>query len=107
MGAAGLPERRLDFQGFGWVRRLVRSALAALPLDAPVLVAFSGGLDSTVLLDALSESPGLPRPFPAIDVRRQFSVLPKLEALAVVHGDQVCSNDDLIRNTPADGLVGA
>jgi 3-oxoacyl-(acyl-carrier-protein) synthase III len=39
------------------------------------------------------------RPYPEIDVRRQFSVLPKLEALAAVHGDQVCSNDDLIRNT--------
>ena len=39
------------------------------------------------------------RPFPAVDVRRHFSVLPRLEALAAVHGDQVCSNDDLIRNT--------
>ena len=39
------------------------------------------------------------RPFPAIDVRQRFSVLPRLEALAAVHGDQVCGNDDLIRNT--------
>jgi len=39
------------------------------------------------------------RPFPEIDVRRQFTVMPRLEALAAVHGDQVCSNDDLIRNT--------
>ena len=39
------------------------------------------------------------RPFPAIDVRQRFSVLPRLESLAAVHGDQVCSNDDLIRNT--------
>ncbi len=38
------------------------------------------------------------RPFPAIDVRR-LSVLPRLEALAVAHGDQVCTNDDLIRNS--------
>jgi 3-oxoacyl-(acyl-carrier-protein) synthase III len=38
------------------------------------------------------------RPFPAIDVRRQFAVQPRLESLAVVHGDQACSNDDLIRN---------
>jgi 3-oxoacyl-[acyl-carrier-protein] synthase-3 len=38
------------------------------------------------------------RPFPAIDVRRQFAVPPRLESLAAVHGDQVCSNDDLIRN---------
>ena len=39
------------------------------------------------------------RPFPAVDVRQRFSVLPRLESLAAVHGDQVCSNDDLIRNT--------
>jgi 3-oxoacyl-(acyl-carrier-protein) synthase III len=38
------------------------------------------------------------RPFPEIDVRRRFAVLPRLEALVAVHGDQVCSNDDLIRN---------
>jgi 3-oxoacyl-(acyl-carrier-protein) synthase III len=39
------------------------------------------------------------RPFPEIDVRRQFAVLPRLESLAAVHGDQVCSNADLIRNS--------
>ncbi|NEK56450.1 ketoacyl-ACP synthase III [Geodermatophilus sabuli] len=39
------------------------------------------------------------RPFPEIDVRRQFTVMPRIEALTAVHGDQVCSNDDLIRNT--------
>jgi 3-oxoacyl-[acyl-carrier-protein] synthase-3 len=39
------------------------------------------------------------RPFPEVDVRRRFSVLPRLESLAAVHGDQVCSNDDLIRNS--------
>jgi 3-oxoacyl-(acyl-carrier-protein) synthase III len=39
------------------------------------------------------------RPFPAIDVRATFRVMPRLEAMAAVHGDQVCSNDDLIRNT--------
>jgi 3-oxoacyl-[acyl-carrier-protein] synthase-3 len=31
-------------------------------------------------------------------VRRQLAVPPRLESMAVVHGDQVCSNDDLIRN---------
>ncbi|MCV2489274.1 ketoacyl-ACP synthase III [Geodermatophilus sp. YIM 151500] len=39
------------------------------------------------------------RPYPEIDVRRRFTVMPRLEALAAVHGDQVCDNDDLIRNT--------
>lgn len=38
------------------------------------------------------------RPYAAIDIRRQFTVMPRIEALAVVHGDQVCSNEDLIRN---------
>jgi len=34
-----------------------------------------------------------------VNVREQFSVMPKIEALAVVHGELVCSNDDLIRNS--------
>lgn len=38
------------------------------------------------------------RPYPAIAVRTHFTVMPRIEALAVVHGDQACSNDDLIRN---------
>jgi 3-oxoacyl-[acyl-carrier-protein] synthase-3 len=39
------------------------------------------------------------RPFPVIDVRQQFTVLPRLESLAAVHGDQVVTNDDLVRNS--------
>jgi 3-oxoacyl-[acyl-carrier-protein] synthase III len=39
------------------------------------------------------------RPFPEIDVQRQFTVMPRLESLAAVHGDQVCTNDDLVRNS--------
>ena len=38
------------------------------------------------------------RPFDAVNVRSHFTVMPRIEALAVVHGDRVCSNDDLIRN---------
>ena len=38
------------------------------------------------------------RPYPPVTVRTQFSVMPRIEALAVVHGDLVCSNEDLIRN---------
>jgi 3-oxoacyl-(acyl-carrier-protein) synthase III len=38
------------------------------------------------------------RPYPAVDVRTAFSVMPRIEALAVVHGDVVCSNEDLVRN---------
>jgi 3-oxoacyl-(acyl-carrier-protein) synthase III len=39
------------------------------------------------------------RPYPAVNVRSQFSVMPKIEALAVVHGELGCSNEDLIRNS--------
>ncbi|MGO9909809.1 MAG: 3-oxoacyl-ACP synthase III family protein [Acidimicrobiales bacterium] len=38
------------------------------------------------------------RPYPPVDVRSHFSVMPRIEALAVVHGDVVCTNEDLIRN---------
>ena len=38
------------------------------------------------------------RPYPAVNVRAQFSVMPRIEALAVVHGEQICTNEDLIRN---------
>ena len=39
------------------------------------------------------------RPYPAVDVRKSFKILPKIEALAVMRGEILCSNDDLIRNT--------
>jgi 3-oxoacyl-[acyl-carrier-protein] synthase-3 len=39
------------------------------------------------------------RPYPAIDVRNDFVVQPRIEAIAAAHGDQVCTNEDLIRNS--------
>jgi len=38
------------------------------------------------------------RPYPPVRVRSQFLVMPRIEALAVLHGDLVCTNDDVIRN---------
>ena len=38
-------------------------------------------------------------PYPAVHVPTAFSVWPRIEALAVVKGEHVCTNDDLIRNT--------
>ena len=38
------------------------------------------------------------RPYPAVDVASDFAVMPRIEALAVVHGDRACTNEDLIRN---------
>ncbi len=37
-------------------------------------------------------------PYPPVRVREAFGIQPKLEALAVVRGEHVCSNDDVIRN---------
>jgi 3-oxoacyl-[acyl-carrier-protein] synthase III len=39
------------------------------------------------------------RPYPEIDVRAQFTVMPRIEALTAIHGDQVITNDDLVRNS--------
>lgn len=39
------------------------------------------------------------RPYPTLDVAARFRVPPRLEALAVVHGELVCTNEDLIRNS--------
>ena len=39
------------------------------------------------------------RPYPALQVRKQMAVQPRIEALAAVHGELVCTNEDLIRNT--------
>jgi 3-oxoacyl-(acyl-carrier-protein) synthase III len=37
-------------------------------------------------------------PYPPVDVRRRFAVMPRLEALAVYKGERACTNEDLIRN---------
>ncbi|ALE74664.1 3-ketoacyl-ACP synthase [Pseudonocardia sp. EC080610-09] len=39
------------------------------------------------------------RPLPPVRVREAFAVQPKVEALAVVRGEHVCSNDDVVRNS--------
>ena len=48
---------------------------------------------------AVSEQRHPVRPYPAVDVRESFRVLPRVEALAAVTGEHACTNDDLIRNT--------
>ncbi|MCZ2848534.1 3-oxoacyl-ACP synthase III family protein [Modestobacter sp. VKM Ac-2978] len=71
------------------------------PRDAEVrafLRRLDAGVRSRPAAPARESRPPV-RPFPEIDVRRQFAVLPRLESLAAVHGDQVCSNEDLIRNS--------
>jgi 3-oxoacyl-[acyl-carrier-protein] synthase-3 len=39
------------------------------------------------------------RPYPPVRVRETFAVAPVLEALSVVRGELVCTNDDVIRNS--------
>jgi 3-oxoacyl-[acyl-carrier-protein] synthase III len=39
------------------------------------------------------------RPYPAIDVRNDLAVQPRIEAISAAHGDQVCTNEDIIRNS--------
>lgn len=39
------------------------------------------------------------RPYPAIDVRNDLAVQPRIEAIAAVHGELACTNEDLIRNS--------
>ncbi len=38
------------------------------------------------------------KPFPPVEVRKQFAVMPRLEALTVYKGEHGCTNEDLIRN---------
>jgi 3-oxoacyl-[acyl-carrier-protein] synthase-3 len=37
-------------------------------------------------------------PYPAVQVRERFAILPRVEALAVVKGEHACTNEDLVRN---------
>jgi 3-oxoacyl-[acyl-carrier-protein] synthase-3 len=47
---------------------------------------------------APSESRPPQSPYPPVTVAKRFSVLPRLEALAVYKGERACTNEDLIRN---------
>ena len=38
------------------------------------------------------------RPYPPVMVRQKFTVMPRIEALAASPGEQICTNEDLIRN---------
>ena len=39
------------------------------------------------------------RPYPAMDVRNDLAVQPRILAISAAHGDQVCTNEDIIRNS--------
>jgi 3-oxoacyl-(acyl-carrier-protein) synthase III len=96
---------------YPWDRSQVELAEAGDLKDDDYVVAFhprdkevraflrrlAGGVPIRPVAPARESRPPV-RPFPAIDVRRHFAVPPRLESLAAVHGDRVCTNDDLIRN---------
>jgi 3-oxoacyl-[acyl-carrier-protein] synthase III len=47
----------------------------------------------------VAAEPRQPRtPYPPVEVRQRFAILPRLEALAVYEGEIPCTNEDLIRN---------
>lgn len=49
---------------------------------------------------AVQDAPVEPvRPLPPVRVREDVAVQPKVEALAVVRGEHVCTNDDVVRNS--------
>jgi 3-oxoacyl-[acyl-carrier-protein] synthase III len=39
------------------------------------------------------------QPYPPVEVRKRFQILPRVEAIAVYEGEVACTNEDLIRNT--------
>jgi 3-oxoacyl-[acyl-carrier-protein] synthase-3 len=38
------------------------------------------------------------RPYAPVDVRARFTIMPRIEAVAVYKGERPCTNDDLVRN---------
>ncbi len=100
---------------YPWDRSKVRLKAVGDLVDDDVVVTFrprnldvlrfinrmkkSGGqASSTAAKQTAAPSVQPIRPYPPTDVRRAYKVLPKIEALAVVKGEIVCSNEDLIRN---------
>ena len=72
------------------------------PRDREVQLFLSRVAAGTAAKTARSAAPEVHapiRPYPAIDVRNDFQVQPRIEAIAAVHGDLVCTNEDLIRNS--------
>jgi 3-oxoacyl-[acyl-carrier-protein] synthase III len=64
--------------------QFIRRAKSGRPVARPVPVA--------------AEARKPMKPYPPVEVRRRFSVLPRLESLAVYEGEVACTNEDLIRN---------
>lgn len=99
---------------YPWDRsKVVLKAVGELEDDDVVVMFRPRSLDVLRFVNKLKKQTGAPepvakqtaapsvppiRPYPPTDVRKKYAVLPKIEALAVVKGEIVCSNEDLIRN---------
>jgi len=62
-------------------------------------VAASGQTRRKTAAPAATEVCAPIRPYPAIDVRNDLAVHPRIQSIAAVHGELVCTNEDLIRNS--------
>ncbi len=76
------------------VLRFVRKVKAATASGAGSVTTRASTLSTKQTVEAREPI----RPYPAVDVGRSFAVKPKIEALAIVKGEYICTNDDLIRN---------
>jgi 3-oxoacyl-(acyl-carrier-protein) synthase III len=66
------------------------------------VLAFIDRVKSGTVPTRISRTPAPPvapeRPYPPVKVREAFRVQPKIESLAVVRGEHVCANTDVVRN---------
>ena len=78
--------------------RKVKAATAAVAGDAAKMdrtpAVTQPPIEAVVPIEAVAPI----RPYPPLNVTQRFAIQPRIEALAVVKGEYVCSNDDLIRN---------
>jgi len=64
-------------------------------LDSPVQNSPTQKRNAAVAPEVIAPA----RPYDPIDVRNDLAVQPHIKAIAAVHGEQVCTNEDLIRNS--------
>jgi hypothetical protein len=62
-----------------------------------------GGMSAVPARRQAIEAVAPAAPYPPVRVREAFAVQPKLAALAIVRGEYVCDNTDVIRNASFPG----
>ena len=79
-------------------RRFRRGVRPAKPRGARVHPASEGRASGAPAARTPAEAREPVEPFLPIVVREQFALMPRLESLAVVKGEHVCTNEDVVRN---------